>query len=197
MRPQPKPTVHPYMAIPGWLTESEGLRLEALASECTSGEVVEIGAFKGRSTAFLAKGCTQSNRVVHSIDHFRGSSEMRKDGINPISEVVNDRSYASAFVETLMDFGLCGQVIAYISDSQSLALFWQRNIEVLFIDAEHTYAGVKADFDAWSRFVMHGGFVCFHDYADANWPGVKKFVDEITGYVRVGVTDTMMVMMRS
>ena len=36
-------------------------------------------------------------------------------------------------------------------------------IDVLFIDGDHTYAGVKADFDLWSPLVRPGGLVIFHD----------------------------------
>lgn len=38
-----------------------------------------------------------------------------------------------------------------------------RKLDVLFIDGDHSYAGVKADFEAYAPFVRSGGLVAFHD----------------------------------
>lgn len=39
-------------------------------------------------------------------------------------------------------------------------------LQVLFIDGDHTYEGVKRDFQLWSDLVEPGGLVVFHDIAD-------------------------------
>jgi cephalosporin hydroxylase len=36
-------------------------------------------------------------------------------------------------------------------------------VDFLFIDAEHTYDGVKSDFEMYKHFVRPGGYVGFHD----------------------------------
>lgn len=38
-----------------------------------------------------------------------------------------------------------------------------RGVDVLFIDGDHTYEGVKKDFDLYSPLVRKGGIVAFHD----------------------------------
>lgn len=38
-----------------------------------------------------------------------------------------------------------------------------RQLDVLFIDGDHTYKGVRHDFVHYCRFVRDGGFVVFHD----------------------------------
>ena len=38
-----------------------------------------------------------------------------------------------------------------------------RQIDVLFIDGDHTYEGVKKDFEMYSPFVKKGGVIIFHD----------------------------------
>lgn len=55
---------------------------------------------------------------------------------------------------------------------------WKRKIDVLFIDGDHTYEGVKKDWEAWSPFVKKGGIVFFHDCDDTS-PGVRQLWDEI------------------
>lgn len=39
-------------------------------------------------------------------------------------------------------------------------------IDFLFIDGDHTYNGVKSDFDLYSKFVRKGGVIAFHDIVD-------------------------------
>lgn len=54
--------------------------------------------------------------------------------------------------------------------------------DVLFIDADHTYAGARADYVAYRRLVRPGGLVVLHDIADHDNPtvGVRQLWQEIT-----------------
>lgn len=38
-----------------------------------------------------------------------------------------------------------------------------RSIDFLFIDGDHTYSGIKRDFQDYSPYVRHGGVIAFHD----------------------------------
>lgn len=40
---------------------------------------------------------------------------------------------------------------------------WKEPIDLLMIDGDHTEAMVQKDWDDWSRFVVTGGLVAFHD----------------------------------
>ncbi len=55
-------------------------------------------------------------------------------------------------------------------------------IDFLFTDGDHTYEGVKMDFEMYSPFVKRGGLVAFHDtctHAPEVNCGVDKFWQEI------------------
>jgi glycosyltransferase involved in cell wall biosynthesis len=56
-----------------------------------------------------------------------------------------------------------------------------RMVDLLFIDGDHRYEGVKHDFDTYSQFVAPGGIVAFHDIVTHydKRVGVSKFWDEI------------------
>jgi len=41
-----------------------------------------------------------------------------------------------------------------------------KQLDVLFIDGDHTYDGVKRDFEMYSPFVKRGGLIAFHDIVD-------------------------------
>jgi predicted O-methyltransferase YrrM len=55
-------------------------------------------------------------------------------------------------------------------------------IDFLFIDGDHSYDGVRADWLLWSPVVRPGGIVAFHDTwpnFDRHEPGVVRWVDEL------------------
>jgi hypothetical protein len=74
-------------------------------------------------------------------------------------------------------------------DSGVVGVFFPEWIDYLFIDGDHTMAGVRADCAAWLPHVNHGGYVLFHDYwpypADHAlagvdyWPHVRMVADEV------------------
>lgn len=62
----------------------------------------------------------------------------------------------------------------------SLEVKWNLPIRVLFIDGEHRYERVKAEWEKYYPFVVRGGWVFFHD-ADDSSPEVVKFTEELKG----------------
>ena len=57
-----------------------------------------------------------------------------------------------------------------------------RNIDFLFIDGDHSYEGVKSDFDLYYEFMNKKGTVAFHDILDKC--GVDRFWEEIRSKYR-------------
>jgi len=47
--------------------------------------------------------------------------------------------------------------------SEVESILREREIDVLFIDGDHTYEGVRKDFEIYSPLVRNGGIVAFHD----------------------------------
>ena len=62
---------------------------------------------------------------------------------------------------------------------------WSLPIDFLFIDGDHSEAGVRQDWDSWHPFVIQGGVVAFHDAAvfPGGWPqehwGPVKLVNSL------------------
>ena len=53
------------------------------------------------------------------------------------------------------------------------------SLDFVFIDADHSYEGVKRDISAWLPKVKKGGYICGHDYP--RYPGVVRAVNEAFG----------------
>lgn len=58
--------------------------------------------------------------------------------------------------------------------------FADGSVDIVFIDADHSYEGCKRDIIAWKSKVKPGGLLCGHDYANKRGD-VKKAVDEQIG----------------
>lgn len=68
--------------------------------------------------------------------------------------------------------------------SQVLMLLGARKVDFLFIDGDHSYEGVKKDFEMYSPLVAKGGIVAFHDIVPGrpeDVGGVPRFWSEVKG----------------
>jgi len=63
------------------------------------------------------------------------------------------------------------------TSEEAVSLFRPNTINVLYIDAVHTYEAVKADIKNWWPIIKEKGWIGGHDYSD-DFPGVKQAVGE-------------------
>jgi len=54
----------------------------------------------------------------------------------------------------------------------------RRRYNLLIIDGDHSYFGVKHDFHNYGHLVKRGGYIIFDDYGKMEWPEIKNFVDK-------------------
>lgn len=72
--------------------------------------------------------------------------------------------------------------VNFINEPSNKAVkHWTIPINVLFIDGDHSAKGVKDDWKNFSKFVVKGGIVFFHD-CDETSPPVVKLFDSIKGW---------------
>lgn len=65
----------------------------------------------------------------------------------------------------------------YFIQGNSTKVQFDRKIDVLFIDGDHSYEGCKADIDNWYPRMAENGVMLFHD-ADDTSPGVVQAIEE-------------------
>ena len=182
------PTVAPENLI-GQVLPEEGAWLRQAARAVPAGQViVELGSYTGKSTCCLAVGSGEGNKVpVYAVDLWTtGTYEEETHRFyqyDPGSGETQRNSKFSRpparelFEERCALYDPDGLIRPIIGLSTRIAAVFDQPIGLLFIDADHTYEAVKADFEAWAPKVL--GVVAFHDYAGKpEHHGVKRFVAE-------------------
>jgi predicted O-methyltransferase YrrM len=81
------------------------------------------------------------------------------------------------------------RVVVRLADSQSeetrdsvATLFGARQLDLLFIDGDHAYEGVRRDYELYAPLVRPGGLIAFHDIVDGPESavgGVPRFWREV------------------
>jgi hypothetical protein len=182
-RPEPGvvlsiPILNRMKKIEGWLAEEEADLLLAACNQAVlslppESAVVEIGSFCGRSTVVLGSVVQSlgAQTKVYAIDSHEGLVGAEGSGTTLLG------STFGTFRRNMVENGLSSVVEPIVK--RSYEVNWEKPIAFLFIDGLHDYGNVSRDFHHFERCVVAGGYIAFHDYGDY-YPGVKKFVDEIT-----------------
>ena len=140
---------------------------------------VEIGAARGKSTCYIGMALKENGYgKLYSIDPHTLTDWNDIDSAETYDLFKENarRLRLAPFIEVLRDY------------SENVGRMWILPIDILFIDGDHSYEGVKRDWDLFSPFVTSFGLVVFHDtlwdirpdprYARANM-GVPRFVEEL------------------
>lgn len=116
--------------------------------------IAEIGRFRGGSTVVLASAMPADAELWSYDLHVKLPGE--------VSGADLDRELAAA----LDRLGLGGRVHLVVGDAAT-AEPPPRPCDLVFVDGDHTYAGVRRDYEAWAPRVGPGGTIAFHDAGGA------------------------------
>jgi predicted O-methyltransferase YrrM len=121
-----------------------------------TGTVVEIGAYRGSSTIALASGIRDAGRGrVVSIDPHR-------EAVGIYGGVFSEVDHA-VYLNNLERFGVSQWVEHLCMKSKAASENWTSAIDLLWIDGDHSYAGVTIDIQRWTPLVGDQGIVIFDD----------------------------------
>ena len=139
---------------------------------------VDLGVDNGFSTF-----CFANPRLghVYGVDSFEGDPCAGERDIGTYWDVLQGQ-------EVLGFNSNVTFIRAYFND---LAKVWNKPIDILHIDGDHSYESVKNDFVTWSRFMKDDGVILMHDTCvqDPRF-GVNKFFDEIP-FPKITFTHTL------
>ncbi|MEQ8934205.1 MAG: FkbM family methyltransferase, partial [Amphiplicatus sp.] len=176
-------------------TTIEDILLRSLAALGAKGrdiEVMEIGTLFGIGAGIMYDALAPHFDSVRMtlLDPLDGYYESKRLDIltgQPVTE-----SILRSNLDRVSLNGDRLRLIKHLStDSEALVLASERRYDVIVIDGDHTYDGVKADFDLYAPLVKPEGLIIFDDYGSEHWPDVQKYVDaEVEGLEfveRVGI----------
>jgi predicted O-methyltransferase YrrM len=135
------------------------------------GHIVEVGAWKGASTSYLAVEAQHKKMRIDVVDTWVGSEEHKE-----ILEVTTNCLFG-AFIDNLRP--LINLINPIRADSVSASkMYADESLDAVFIDADHRYESVKKDIISWMPKVKKGGILAGHDYIRTH-NGVIQAVDEL------------------
>ncbi|WP_461786428.1 class I SAM-dependent methyltransferase [Prosthecobacter sp.] len=144
-----------FASMAAWQVRSEFERMVRLVNETKPSRIMEIGTAKG---ATLLCWCRIASKQVISVDLEGG---IHGGGYPAVKQRLY-REFTSGRTGVRLDlFQENSQIIA--TRQKVEAVLDNEKLDVLFIDGDHSYAGVKEDYDLWSPLVRPGGMILFHD----------------------------------
>jgi predicted O-methyltransferase YrrM len=155
----------------GMISFDEGLLLYCLAREVHTGCIVEVGSYRGRSAVFLGRGSLDGASVqVYAVDP-------HKSFIGVLGGVFGPKD-RTAFYRAMLDNN-CSEIVSLINmSSESFSSSWNELISLLWIDGDHSYAGVKRDLECWLPHLEINAMIAFDDATDSKL-GPCKLIDEL------------------
>ncbi|MGE3779440.1 MAG: class I SAM-dependent methyltransferase [Pirellulaceae bacterium] len=138
-----------------WQVRQEFEAMVTLVQQAAPARIMEIGTAKG---ATLLCWCRIASTQVISVDLEGG---IHGGGYPTIKQLLY-REFTCGRPGVRLDlFQDNSQVKATRQKVESV--LGGEKLDVLFIDGDHSYTGVKTDFDLWSPLVRAGGLILFHD----------------------------------
>lgn len=121
-------------------------------------QVVELGTNIGTTSILLSAVAKR----VSTADVFEKTDLIEDEEQRRVyaKTFKNNKHYYKTIINKLTPFGIdvC-QCLSY----QFAKTFLLRSVDMVFIDADHSYNGVKKDYEAWFEKIKIGGFFAFHD----------------------------------
>jgi hypothetical protein len=120
--------------------------------------VVEIGVYEGASAVALC-AALEPGAELHLIDPFGSHADAL-----PRGWAANERATRRAVARAVRRRGReAPRVRWHVALSHEVASSWAGEVDLVFIDGDHSQAGCERDWSSWHGFVDVGGRVVFHD----------------------------------
>jgi len=132
--------------------------------------ILEIGTAHG-GTLLLWTRVVSDDALIVSIDLPGGSF----GGGYPWLRSIAYRAFAKGRQRIVL---IRGDSHDYQTLEKINKIFGNSKIDFLFIDGDHSYMGVKKDFEMYSLLVREGGIIVFHDIV----PGLRELVGGVPDF---------------
>ena len=181
-----------YAGIEGFLSPREAAALYRYAGKVPrGGTILEIGSWKGKSTYCLARGLR--NGQVLALDPFDASGE--EGSAELYAAEAGGSPLRGQFDRTMAKLGVAHRIRVLAGYSRDFVEAVPQ-LNLLFIDGDHSIEGCRFDYANFAKFVAPGGYLMFHDfYRDRPELGptwvVQNLVDPSREFAGEAVIDSL------
>lgn len=148
------------------------LVLEEWVQELDWRSGAEIGLQRGWTICYLLTSCPELTMI--GVDQWIEVPDTGEPGWQSYDHIDLDY-WAEKVKRRVAAFGDRGRIL-HMSSIQAAALIPDESLDFVFIDADHTERGTRADILAWAPKVKSTGWVCGHDWP---YPLVAKVLNEL------------------
>jgi hypothetical protein len=164
---------HYYQIIPGWFRFLGAYTMAVQRAPADVKSVfVEVGSWKGRSSAFLGVEIVNSKKPIalHCVDTFKGTPGESEHDNDPDRERL-----AQVFASNMMPLAKAGlDLLVHVGKSVVAAGgFDDGSVDFCWLDGDHSEEAVYADIGAWLPKMKEGGVMGGDDWP---WASVRKAV---------------------
>ena len=136
-------------------------------------KIAEIGVFKGEFSKFIFDNLKPKELfLVDIFEGYVGSGD--KNG--------NNMQFTNLEIEH-------SQLIEYFKENKNVHIIKETSekfisslvdggLDLIYIDGDHDYSGVKSDLMLSYDKIKNGGYICGHDYVSPRFEGVVTAVNE-------------------
>jgi predicted O-methyltransferase YrrM len=160
---------HFYNNIDGWF--SYDYIYKHAVDTAQDGELfVEVGSFKGRSSAYMAVEILNSGKKIQfdCVDTWEGSSEHQAGALAEVKEVVNGTLYET-FTNNMKPVDGVYRPLRMTS-LEAAAQYEDKSIDFLMLDGAHEYEAIREDILAFLPKMKNGGVMTGDDVWEGTGP---------------------------
>jgi FkbM family methyltransferase len=163
-------------------TSIEDVLLRTLVAKSIKGqkaEILEIGTLFGIGAAIIYDGIKSQFDDLHFtlLDPLEGYYHASQADILT-GLTVNEDVVRQNFARVGMTEDNYTLVKKLSTDIDAITDVSKKQYDLLIIDGDHSYAGVKTDFENYAQSVKIGGYIIFDDYGSDEWPEVQEYIDK-------------------
>lgn len=138
---------------------SEAERKTLAEYVCSCKKVVELGVWHGVSTCVLRNSMDASGILIAVDPYYKGRLGFSFHKLIAHKEVASKTRGAVKWLE------MTGVDAARLAVDAN-----ETDFDFIFIDGDHSYEGLKGDWESWSPLVKSGGMIALHDSVDSGEP---------------------------
>jgi len=125
--------------------------------------IIEVGCWYGKSTIFMAQLLPEEGKI-YAVDSWIGY---------PVEIYANTLYVYERFLSNVLLANLTNKIIPIRKTSLSASHDFSGAVDMIYIDADHSYCSVYSDITAWSKHLNKGGVLCGNLYSKH---GNKKYI---------------------